>query len=203
MTAVECPGEPRETPAAFARRLGVSRQRVNAMLAQGLPRDGDLLIPVAEALAWVRANVDPVRSRAQRRSNQRAHGEAERRACPACGSPVAERPPFVPEPILRERNPTRAGYLLAAHAVMCRAERTVGAMALAAGASVPVAWATAQLTVAMLAAEIEQGLKSDQPWLDTRFVEEPDWREAARVRGEPFEPERWQKQLAERMAAGP
>lgn len=46
-----------ETQAAFARRLGVSRQYVQKLKAQGLPLTKDGQVQLEPALKWVRANV--------------------------------------------------------------------------------------------------------------------------------------------------
>lgn len=170
--------ELREIPAAFARRIGVSKQRVDTLLKRGLPRGQDGRIPVEDGLRWTRANVVP--QRRLRRSPQPC-------ACPACGNPLAapEAPPFVPEPIFRAKSRVLAGYLTAAHAVMCKAEPTVAAIALAEGASVRLAHAIATSTVLALAEMLEEGLGSDAPWLDTRFLKRVDWRAVAQARGEP------------------
>lgn len=51
-----------ESHSAFARRIGVSRQRVSQMVASGLPVDGQRRVKVAPALDWVERHVDPDRS---------------------------------------------------------------------------------------------------------------------------------------------
>ena len=50
-----------ESQADFARRLGVSRQRVNAMLRDGMPIMANGRLDVEACLRWVRANVEPRR----------------------------------------------------------------------------------------------------------------------------------------------
>jgi hypothetical protein len=48
-----------ETQAAFARRLGVTRQRVGAMVKAGCPIGDGGLIDIEAGLTWVRANIVP------------------------------------------------------------------------------------------------------------------------------------------------
>lgn len=50
-----------ESQADFARRLGVSRQRVNSMLRDGMPIMANGRLDVEACLRWVRANVEPRR----------------------------------------------------------------------------------------------------------------------------------------------
>ncbi|WP_342361905.1 hypothetical protein [Terrarubrum flagellatum] len=50
--------EPTDTQAEFARRLRVSRQRVNAMVSAGLPVGKNGRIEVAAGLRWIKANVE-------------------------------------------------------------------------------------------------------------------------------------------------
>ena len=45
--------DPRESVHAFARRIGYSAAHVVRLVGLGLPRDKDLRIPIAAALAWV------------------------------------------------------------------------------------------------------------------------------------------------------
>ena len=47
--------------AEFARRLGVGRSRVSAMVRGGLPIGEGGLIDVATGMRWVKANVEPRR----------------------------------------------------------------------------------------------------------------------------------------------
>ncbi len=54
------PTADRESQAAFARRLGVTRPRVNALVKSGLPIEGGK-INVADGLRWVSANIAPRR----------------------------------------------------------------------------------------------------------------------------------------------
>jgi hypothetical protein len=54
------PSIDRESQAAFARRLGVTRPRVNALIKAGLPIQAGK-INVAEGLRWVSANIAPRR----------------------------------------------------------------------------------------------------------------------------------------------
>lgn len=59
-----------ETRAAFARRIGVSRQRVTQLVANGLPLTVDgKRVDVAAALAWVE-RLDPARRAAGRMATQ-------------------------------------------------------------------------------------------------------------------------------------
>lgn len=51
------PADSHESQAAFARRLGVTRSRVNALIKAGLPIEGRK-ISVAEGLLWVEANIE-------------------------------------------------------------------------------------------------------------------------------------------------
>lgn len=46
-----------ELKSEFAARLGLTRGRVSQMIAAGLPVTDDGQVPVAEALAWVEANI--------------------------------------------------------------------------------------------------------------------------------------------------
>ena len=48
-----------ESKAAFARRIGVSRQHVGTLVKSGLPVDANGDVKVGLALAWIRKNVRP------------------------------------------------------------------------------------------------------------------------------------------------
>lgn len=52
--------DPLITKAEFSRRLEVSKARVSQMIGMGCPVSPDGLIPLAEALEWVRQNVNRV-----------------------------------------------------------------------------------------------------------------------------------------------
>jgi hypothetical protein len=47
------------TQSEFARRIGVSRQRVNAMIREGMPALPNGMVDLEAALKWVRSNVLP------------------------------------------------------------------------------------------------------------------------------------------------
>jgi hypothetical protein len=61
-----------ETQAAFARRIGVTRQRVGAMVKAGCPIGDDGLIHVAVAEAWVDANIEARNRSAANSAKKRA-----------------------------------------------------------------------------------------------------------------------------------
>ena len=136
---------PRERPAAFARRIGVTRQRVGTMLHRGLPRDPDGLVPVAEALRWIDGNVDPCRSLYQRQAaGVRRAGRAGTRAQRGWERRAAALPASVRQ---HGGEPLLAGYLLAGHVAMGMAECVVASLAVRAGAPMRVAYATARTAV--------------------------------------------------------
>lgn len=64
-----------EGKAAFAKRLGVSPSRVTALAKEGLPLDELGRVRVADALAWIEARQNPVRSAAGRLTGGLKHGD--------------------------------------------------------------------------------------------------------------------------------
>ncbi len=188
----------RERPAAFARRIGVTRQRVGTMLRRGLPRDPDGLVPVAEALRWIDGNVDPCRSLYQRqaagvrragRVGTRAERGSERRAA---ALPASVRQ-HGGEPLL-------AGYLLCGHVAMGVVERVVASLAVQAGAPMRVAYATARTAMVGFMEEISNRLPDpEMAWLDTGWLAGVDWPALAELAGEEVDLEAWERWAAERF----
>ena len=188
----------RERPAAFARRIGVTRQRVGAMLHRGLPRDPDGLVPVAQALRWIDGNVDPCRSLYQRqaagvRRASRAGARAER----GSGRRAAALPASVRQ---HGGEPLLAGYLLAGHVAMGMVECIVASVAVQAGAPMRVAYATARTAMVGFMEELSNRLPDpEMAWLDTGWLAGVDWPALAEQAGEEVDLEAWERWAAERF----
>jgi hypothetical protein len=178
-----------ESPAAFARRLGVSRQRVHALFARGLPRNRDGSVPVARARSWVAENVDPVRALGQRHAL---------RAPRHTGGGGRRRPAGIPREVWAHRGePFTYGYLLAACFARRHAMPWVASLAVAAGAPLRVAYATAAGVVLTLHECLLREVVPDfepPPWEDLT-----DWPALAKIAGEEVDLERWKRWAAERF----
>jgi hypothetical protein len=177
-----------ESPAAFARRLGVSRQRVHALFARGLPRNPDGSVPVARARRWVEDKLDPVRALGQRHAAARASRHQGGRRRPAC----------IPREVWAYRDePVKYGYLLAACFARLDIMPWVAFLAVAAGAPLRVAYATAAAVALTLdeclLQEVVPGFRPP-PWQDLT-----DWPALAKLAGEEMDLERWQRWAAERF----
>jgi hypothetical protein len=172
-----------ESTAAFARRLGVSRQRVHALFARGLPCDPDGSVPVARARRWVEENVDAVRTLGQRRAVR-----APRRS--GGDGPGRRRPAGIPREAWAYRDePATYGYLLAACFAVRHAMPWVASLAVAAGAPPRVAYATAAGVVLTLDECLLREVVPDfrpPPWEDLT-----DWPALAKLANEEVDPEDW------------
>jgi hypothetical protein len=177
-----------EPPAAFARRLGVSRQRVHALFARGLPRNRDGSVPVARARRWVEENVDPVRALGQRHA---AAGDPRRLG-------ARRRPAGIPREVWAYRDrPVQYGYLLAACSAIREAMPWVASLAVAAGAPLRVAYATAAAVVLTLDECLLRAVVPGfcpPPWDDLT-----DWPALAKLAGEEVDLEGWRRWAAERF----
>ena len=188
----------RERPAAFARRIGVTRQRVGTMLRRGLPRGPDGLVPVAEALRWIDGNVDPCRSLYQRQAaGVRRAGRAGARA----GRGSERRAAALPASVLQHGGePLLAGYLLCGHVAMGVVECVVASVAVQAGAPMRVAYATARTAVVGFMEELSNRLPDpEMAWLDTAWLAGVDWPALAELAGEEVDLEAWERWAAERF----
>jgi hypothetical protein len=171
-----------ESPAAFARRLGVSRQRVHALFARGLPRNPDGSVPVARARRWVEEHVDPVRALGQRYAVRVPRHQGSRGG--------RRRPAGVPREVWAYRDePVTYGYLLAACYGRCNIMPWVAFLAVAAGAPPRAGHATAAAVVLTLDECLLRAVVpgfEPPPWQDLT-----DWAALARVAGEEVDREGW------------
>ncbi len=186
----------RETPAAFARRIGVSRQRVNTMLAQGLPRGRDLLIPVAEAMEWINRHLDPARSFGQRRAVRREKHRSSC-ACPSCGRPTRPSPPPGFTALERVSDRFEQGCLLMYLLLIYRVPALVAWAVAEAGGSMDLVFKAAQNAPLMFMIEMEeQAGEAGLSWMAAEGGEGPplyhpaaflpvDWHRLRTQAGEP------------------
>lgn len=183
------------TKTELAQELGLSKARISQLVHAGLPVKSDGRLNRNDALNWITRNVDPTRHRdrgAARAAQATRDADAGRdhRALPPLGYAAVE----------RVVNPFDQGAVFAYLSLVYRA-RCVAGIALACGASVPVAWNIAEMMPIVLAeigrdalseAGIEPFKSTDDPDL---YVEEAiegrDWRALAADYGEAYNLEAW------------